>query len=249
MMWEAARVTISMGRMAIRRLVAVGGVASLIVGAALIHTITEDAPTSSESAEVPTTTSLSKPPAGFPQEGPGLTEPGVFVGTEPLPDGRLRVKEWVILLAPVDEIDLDVPDLTTAGLVFSESDPSASSVRITTDGGAISIKNDTIDEPVSLSVEKPTLVYEVKYELDGASLVTETSTSGRALAALAPLSTDLPEGLPVVFGVLGSSVRNLACPASATPQKPCAEGKTPYMRTEELDLTEAVLVVQFDLPQ
>ncbi|WP_460810113.1 hypothetical protein [Nocardioides salsibiostraticola] len=241
--------TIPLGRMALRRLVAVGGVASLIAGAALIHTLTTDQPSAPESSQASAATSLSLPPDGFPQDGPGLTEPGVFVGAEPLPDGRLRVKEWVFLLDPVEEIGLDAPDLTSAGPLFSGTDPSASSVRITADGGAVSIKNDTVDSAASLSVEDPTLVYEVKYELEGASVLSEGTATGRALAALTPLSTGLPEDLPVIFGVVGTSVRNLSCPASASPQKPCAEGKSPYMRTEELAQSEAIVVVQLDLPQ
>ena len=78
------------------------------------------------------------------------------------------------------------------------------------------------------------------------------STAGRALAALAPVSTTAVTGADtqVVVATSGAAVRNLTCPRLTGDARACADGATGAMATRApLAVGDALVVLQLDLPR
>ena len=239
-----------------RRAAGAATVAALLVGAGVVNRVADDLPAASatddgtkqdEPKQVPVDVRGEPPPPPLPQDGPGVSEAGILVVARPADDATLDVAEWVLLAAPTRTIELSPPDLSEAGSGFADSVPSASVLEVMIDGQSVPPPGE-VDDATTISLDQPTRAYVLRYRLDDVVVRSLPSTSGRALAAFAPLTTSVPDELPVAVATWGDDVRNLACPLTATPEEPCAAGTPPLLWVNvDLPREDALVVMQFDL--
>jgi hypothetical protein len=91
--------------------------------------------------------------------------------------------------------------------------------------------------------------FSLRYRLTGVTVRSTPSTAGRALAAIGPLTADLPADLPVVIVVTGSTVLGVNCPLLALDDQSCGvESAQGWRPARSLTAGSAVATVQFDLP-
>ena len=247
-----------------RRAVGAATVAVLLAGAVVVNRVADDLPTTPAAAptgstsdggagpdqepkQVPVDVRGEPPPAPLPQDGPGVSEAGILLVARPAGDDTLDVAEWVLLAAPTRTVELSPPDLSEAGSGFVGSVPSVAELEMTIDGQPVPAPDD-VGEAATVELAEPTRAYLLRYRLDDVVVRSEPSTSGRALAAFTPLTTSVPDELPVAVATWGEDVRNLACPLSGLPEEPCTAGTPPLLWVNvDLPRAEALVVMQFDL--
>lgn len=247
-------------RPAARRAAGAASVAALLLGAVVVNRVADELPATPASAsddgsgrqgevakQVPQDVRGKPPPTPLPQDGPGVSEAGILVVARPTDGTTLDVAEWVLLAAPTRTIELSTPDLSEAGSGFTDAVPSASLLTVSVDDQAVPAPGG-VTGVTTVSLDKPTRAYVLRYQLDGAVVRSVPSTSGRALAAFRPLTTSVPDELPVAMATWGDDVRNLACPLAALPAEPCAAGTPPLLRVNvDLPREDALVVMQLDL--
>lgn len=197
-------------------------------------------------ASVPTT----PPPATSPvaSTGPGLTETGVHLSVTPSADGTLEVYEQVVLGGVITRLELRPPDLRPAGPDFTASRPAATAVQVSIGGQPVSIGSGTVSTRRSVDLAQPASRLELRYVLTGVTVRSVPSTTGRALAALAPLTTT--GTTPVVVTTTGGAVLNLTCPQLTGDAQACADGVAGAMSLRDpLPAVRDVVVLQLDLPR
>ncbi len=103
-------------------------------------------------------------------------------------------------------------------------------------------------DPATVELDEPTRAYLLRYRLDDVVVRSEPSATGRALAAFEPLTTSVPDDLPVAVATWGDDIRDLACPLSGLPEEPCTAGTPPLLWVNvDLARAQALVVMQFDL--
>lgn len=182
-------------------------------------------------------------------DGPGTTEPGIYVSVTPTAVGALEMYEVVWLRKPVDEVTLRPPVIEGAGPMFAASEASASMVQLTAGGQPVRLASPDVTTSQQVALTRPTQQFELRYQLTGVAVRSLPSTSGRASAALAPLS-DITSDLPVVVWTSGGSARNIQCPQLPSEARSCAGGEPSALRTMPgLRSSTALVVIQLDLPR
>ncbi|WP_076263884.1 hypothetical protein [Intrasporangium flavum] len=180
--------------------------------------------------------------------GPGITEPGVHLAVSPLGDGSLDVSERVVLPSVLTRLPLRPPDVSAAGLSFRDARPVATDVQLTVDGQPVPVDGGEVTRRVVVLVGRPASVLELRYVLTGSTRRSVPSTTGRALAAVAPL---VPVGTaPVVVTTTGKAVRNLSCPRLSGDARSCSDGVPGAMSVRTpLRGDRSLVVLQLDLPR
>jgi hypothetical protein len=117
-------------------------------------------------------------------------------------------------------------------------------------GQPVALSFSVLTAPRAIVLGLPIDTYELRYVLVGTSVRTVPSTSGRALAALGPVSRSLPPPSPVVVVTRGNTVRNLSCPLLSGNEVACSNGVKGAMSVRApLALRSALVVLQLDLPR
>jgi hypothetical protein len=201
---------------------------------------------------------LPTPAAGTPTStpatrgatGPGLTEPGVRISATTTTAGTLQVSERVVVRAATGRIELAPPDLSDAGDQFSAAFPRVTQLRLTAGSQPVALSFSLLEAPRTIVLGLPIHTYELRYVLAGASVHSVPSASGRALAALSPVSRSLTPPSPVVLVTRGKAVRNLSCPLLSGNDVACSDGVRGAMSVRTpLPLRYALVVLQLDLPR
>lgn len=197
-----------------------------------------------------TPSAIPSTPAPRGATGPGLTEPGVRISTTTTAAGTLQVSEQVLLGTAIGRLDLAPPDLTAAGDEFSGGFPRVTQLRLTAGGQPVTLSFSSLTAPRTIVLGLPVDTYELRYVLAGATVRSTPSTSGRALAALAPVSRSLPPPSPVVVVTRGDAVRNLSCPLLTGDEVACSDGVRGAMKVRApLAVRSALVLLQLDLPR
>ncbi|MGI8417225.1 MAG: hypothetical protein ACR2P2_13690 [Nakamurella sp.] len=183
-----------------------------------------------------------------PSDGPGVTEPGISLTARLAPDGNFDVAEWVLLPAPISTLSLRPPPIDQAGKEFAGHSPVATTIQLTAGDQPVMLLSDTLRAAVLLPLDSKEKQFELRYQLTGVTIHSSPSTAGRALAAIGSLTGPVAAGLPVQIAVIGSRIRNLACPALALDERSCAVGELPELRVNRaLPWRDSIVVVQLDL--
>lgn len=192
------------------------------------------------------------PPAedtGSVTSGPGVTRPGILLRVTPAPGGVLDVAETVRLRRPVDVIRLRAPLVARAGGDFADLTPVATSVQLSVGDRPADVPEEIGDDPTQVFLPAGTTAYTVRYLLEGTTVRSVPSTTGRALIAVGPLSAARPAGR-VALVASGDAVLNLTCPllegnaaACGTPTDDGLQLRAP------LPGRSALVLVQVDLPE
>ncbi len=204
-------------------------------------------------APTPTTTaSDTEAPGTSPNRnlppGPGGREAGIQLLATPTPNGQFEVVETVRLAEPVTQLALAAPDVRPASPLLHATRPVVEALRVTAGGRQIKPATRTFRRSIGLQITRPTDLFELRYRLRGVTVVSAPSSAGRALGALAPLVTGVPDELPVAITVRGHAVRNLSCPRLPIADQACAAGHPPKWRVNRnLPRRDALVAVQFDI--
>lgn len=183
-----------------------------------------------------------------PSDGPGVTEPGISLTARLASDGNFDVAEWVLLPAPISTLSLRPPPIDQAGKEFADHSPVATTIQLTAGNQPVMLPSDTLRAAVLLPLDSKEKQFELRYQLTGVTIHSSPSTAGRALAAIGSLTGPVAAGLPVQIAVIGSRIRNLACPALALDERSCAVGELPELRVNRaLPWRDSIVVVQLDL--
>jgi hypothetical protein len=213
-------------------------------------------PTTIESASPSPTRTPSPTPTPTPQSSrdrdlppePGGHEPGIRLTATPTADGAFDVVETVRLAGPVAHLALTVPDLTSASRDLRGNRPVVEDLQARADGRRIKLSTTTMRRAFTLRLGRSADLFELRYRLRGVTEISEPSSAGRALGAVEPLVTGVPEELPVVVTIRGHSVRNLLCPRLPIEDWACAAGVRPNVRVNRnLFRRDALVVAQLDL--
>jgi hypothetical protein len=183
-------------------------------------------------------------------KGPGTIQPGILLMASPLPDGSFDVAEIVLLAAPTSTLRLVPPKLTLAGSRFAMAQPVASQLQVSAGSQPVMVPGGRVNARTDLALQAPAKRIELRYQLSGITVRSMPSRAGRALTAISPLVGGVPESLPVAMVVSGSTVLNIECPVLRLRERACSIGRPPQLRVkQQLRLSSAVIVVQFDLPK
>jgi hypothetical protein len=223
--------------------VAEGGTPSAPASPATVDTPSASPTTSPD----PTTTAPAKTKL---PNGPGTTQPGILLMASPLPNGSFDIAELVLLTAPTSSIRLSPPKLVLAGSRFANAQPVASQVQVSAGNQPVVVPGGRVRQPTELVTNAPAKRIELRYNLSGVTVRSMPSRAGRALAAMSPLVVGVPSSLPVAMMVSGSTVLNIECPVLRLRDRACSIGLPPRLRVKQkLPRSNAVIVVQFDLPR
>jgi hypothetical protein len=180
--------------------------------------------------------------------GPGSTAPGINLVVTPKSDATMEVTESVLLDEPTESLEVRPPDFSAAGSTFAAKDPYASKVRIVAGDQSVQVADGVVNRPMTLDLDEPARRFEMRYELNRAVVRSKPSAKGRALGAVRPLTSGVPNTLSVAVVVLGDEVRNLACPGLSLADQSCAVGAPPLLRLRtDLPWRTAIVVIQLDL--
>lgn len=192
--------------------------------------------------------STSRPAPALPDEGPGVSSPGVLLIVTPSRGGAFDVWERVRLPDPVDTVTLSPPDVAGAGSQFEAAEPVVTMVQLSVDGQPIPVPDGVVDGPYDVPVEAQITEFDLSYQLDGTSVRSLPSTARRALAAVSPLLDDTPYNLPVSV-IVNGPVLGVDCPLLDLSDRACGRGTQERMQVSpNLPFDDAVVTIQFDLP-
>lgn len=210
--------------------------------------------TASGEVSAPATTSAPPanradgPPGIVPSSGPGVSVPGILLVAAPAPDGSFDVEERVRLDRPTTVLTLRPAPVDRAGREFAARAGTASQIRITVDGRSVAVPAAGVDRSTTVPIADADR-FDLRYRLADATVISVPSSTGRALAAIGPLTVGLGEDLPVRVVVTGSTVLGLNCPLLPFAEQSCGT-RTPAGPgfEHELPVSLALTTVQFDLP-
>lgn len=182
----------------------------------------------------------------LPEDGPGVTEPGVLLVATPQADGSVDVQETVYFADAQDVVTFDPADASRAGAVF-DGEVRVIDLQVSDPGGPVVVPGSAITGELAIPVSSTDRV-DLSYRVLGTVARSAPSATRRALMAVAP-SVRVSD-LPVQVLVPGPSVRNVTCPLLPVSERLCGAGTTPDLRVAEaLPAAEAVVVAQVDLPR
>lgn len=181
--------------------------------------------------------------------GPGVSRAGILLRVTPAPGGALDVAETVRLRAPLDRIRLRAPRVGRAGGDFADLTPVATSVQLSVGDRPTEVPQQVGDDPTQVYLPAGTTAYTVRYLLEGTTVRSVPSTTGRALVGVGPLSQAGPAGR-VTLVASGPAVLNLTCPLldgnAAACGTPADDG---FRLRAPLPGGSALVLVQVDLPE
>jgi hypothetical protein len=210
-------------------------------------------PDPSTASPAPSSTAVPSPTAGAPDRdlppGPGGQEPGIRLVATVRPSGVFEVIETVRLAAPVSRVTLSPPNLRAASRTLQSTHPFAAEVVVRADEQqSVRPPRSRVQRATTLALSQPTDRFEIRYVLRGSVRYNKPSSAGRALGAVAPLTSRLPDDFPVAITVRGRAVRNLGCVRLSVDQWACMAGERPNARVNRsLPFRAALVQVQLDL--
>ncbi|GAA1534329.1 hypothetical protein [Kribbella lupini] len=181
-------------------------------------------------------------------EGPGLTAPGIRLTAVPRGDGSFDVTEDVRLRGSTDTVRLRLPQSgdRLPGLM-TRTKPQATSLQIVADGDPVLLPDTDVKAARDLPLDTPATELKLTYRLSGSSARSLPSPTGRALAAISPLTAATDGTLPTNLAVSGGGLLNAVCPLM--PETRCAVGEPPGLGIQQgLPADRALAVLQLDLP-
>lgn len=233
---------------AVRRKRAAAGLAALTLTVVLAAACSAEvpAPTAPSPGQLEVgggTPKVAAPPAS---EGPGITSPGIRLSAVPRADGSFDVTEEVLLRGATSMVQLrpptgdELPGL--AGIV-----PKASNVQVTADAVGVTLTPAEVTEPRDLPLVTAATRIQLTYRLTGSTVRSVPSRSGRALAALGPLTAGTDGTLPTDLVVSGGGLLNATCPRLSETR--CSVGEPPGLSIQPaIPADQAVAVLQLNLP-
>jgi hypothetical protein len=181
-------------------------------------------------------------------EGPGLTTPGIHLAAVPRGDGSFDVTEDVVLRSEVALIRLRLPQSgrTLVGMM-RPTKPMATSLQITADDQPVPLETTKLaaarDLPLTVAATKLRLVY----RLSGSTVRSLPSETGRASAAISPLTAGVDPTLPTNYQIAGASLLNAVCPQMTETR--CAVGEPPGLGIQQgIPAEQSLAVLQLNLP-
>ncbi|GAA1689220.1 hypothetical protein GCM10009745_37740 [Kribbella yunnanensis] len=179
--------------------------------------------------------------------GPGVTAPGIRLTAVPRTDGSFDMVEDVMLFAPVDVLQLQVP---TSGEqlpgLMTKTAPRASDLQLLADDHEIPLEATTVETTRDLPLPSAATKIRLTYRLTGTTVRRTPQRPERAAAALRPLIMPAESTLPTTVSV-SAGLLNAVCPL--LPETRCAVGDPPALTIRpDIPVAEALVVIQLDLP-
>lgn len=181
-------------------------------------------------------------------EGPGLTAPGIRMAAVPKGDGSFDITEEVVLRNETSTIHLQLPQSgkRLAGMM-RETRPVASSLKITANDDPVAMETSQLTGPQDVPLLSGATTLKLTYRLSGSSIRSLPSGTGRASAALRPLTADVDATLPTNLVISGGGLLNAVCPQMTEPR--CAVGEPPGLGIQQgIPAGQALAVLQLNLP-
>jgi len=179
--------------------------------------------------------------------GPGATTPGIRLTAVPRTDGSFDMVEDVLLRAPADVVQLQVPTSgeTLPGMM-TKTAPRASDLQLLADDQVIPLDTSTVETTRDLPLPFAATKLRLTYRLTGTTVRRTPQRPERAVAALRPLYVTALGTLPTTISV-SSPLLNAVCPL--LPETRCAAGDPPDLRIKpDIPAGRALVVIQLDLP-
>lgn len=192
------------------------------------------------------TPSNLSPPAA---EGAGLTAPGIRLVAIPRSDGSLDITEHVVLRSEVALIRLQLPRSgeRLAGMRRATK-PVAVGLRIFAGDQPVPLSFTQLNAPRDVPLTVTATRLQLTYRLAGSTVRSRPSESGRAAAAISPLTAGIDGTLPTNYLISGGGLRNAVCPALAETR--CAVGEPPGLGIQQgIPAGQAFVVLQLNLPK
>lgn len=181
-------------------------------------------------------------------EGPGLTAPGIHLAAVPRGDGSFDVTEDVVLRSEVALLRLQLPPSGKQLVgMMRPTKPVATSLKITADDQPVPMETTqltaTQDLLLTIAAKKLRLVY----RLSGSTARSLPSETGRASAALSPLTAGVDGTLPTNYQISGDGLLNATCPELTETR--CAVGEPPGLGIQQgIPAGQSLAVLQLNLP-
>jgi len=142
-------------------------------------------------------------------EGPGLTAPGIHLSAVPRGDGSFDITEDVVLRSEVALVRLQLPPSAVRLVgMMRQTKPIATSLKVTADDEPVPMETTrlamTRDLPLTVAATRLRLVY----RLSGSTVRSLPSETGRASAAISPLTAGIDGTLPTnyqIYDMIGAT--------------------------------------------
>lgn len=181
-------------------------------------------------------------------EGPGLTAPGIRLAAVPKGDGSFDITEEVVLRSETLTLPLQLPQSgeRLAGMM-RKTKPVATSLKVTANDDPVPMETSELTASQELLLLSPATHLKLTYRLSGSSVRSLPSETGRASAAIRPLTAGVDTTLPTNFVISGGGLLNAVCPEMAEPR--CAVGEPPGLGIQQgIPAGQALAVLQLNLP-
>lgn len=179
--------------------------------------------------------------------GPGVSESGISVWVTPQMDGSVEVMEAAMYADPLDVVTLDPVDVQNGGPAFAALVPTVTHLQVTADETPVGVLESMSEvTTVTLPVRARHLL--LRYHLDGVTVRSTPSSTGRASIVLAPLSAATDSSLPSQIRIGGAPVLNLTCPRLEGDARSCAPVSGGLGVVPVLAARDDVVIAQLDLP-
>jgi hypothetical protein len=181
-------------------------------------------------------------------EGPGLTAPGIRLAAIPRGDGSFDITEDVIVRSAVASLPLRLPDSgeELPGMMIA-TQPKVSSLTVVADGDQVPTDQTALTGPRDIPMITAPTRFKLTYRLSGSVVRMVPSSTGRASAAIKPLTASTDGTLPTDIVVSGGGLLNVVCPLLTETR--CAVGEPPGMAVQPgIPADEALVVLQLNLP-
>ena len=189
--------------------------------------------------------SIQAPPT---PEGPGLTAPGIRVAAVPRGDGSFDITEDLIVRSAVASLPLRLPE-SGAELpgMMTATKPKVSDLTVLADGDPVPLDQIGMSGPRDLPMITAPTKFKLTYRLSDSVVRRVPSSTGRASAAISPLTAAVDGTLPTDLVVSGGGLVNAVCPLLTETR--CAVGEPPGMGVlPGIPAGQALAVLQLNLP-
>lgn len=179
--------------------------------------------------------------------GPGVTEPGISVWVTPQMDGSLEVMEAARYEGAIHVVTLDPVDVKNGGPAFASLVPTITHLQMTADQTPVGV---LASMTRATTVTLPTRTHQLllRYHLDGVTVRSTPSATGRASILIAPLSAPTDPSLTSQIRIGGRPVLNLGCPRLTGDAQSCAPVSGDLGVAPVLPARDDVVLAQVDLP-
>ncbi|HZX03375.1 hypothetical protein [Kribbella sp.] len=176
------------------------------------------------------------------------TTPGIELTVVPKPDGSFDVIEKLTLPTATDMLPLQLP-ASGAELpgMMSPTTPQVTNLQVFADDQSVPLENTTLPGADYVPLTIAAARIRLTYRLSGSAVLATPSRTGRASAAIRPLTASTAAGLPTDLTVT-SGLLNAVCPLLPEPR--CAVGDPPHLAVKlGIPAGKALVVLQLDLPR